>query len=108
MHEHLARGDGSEQVLFIGRAQEKARIFRTERRRNPVTGAVSPWIVPVTAMVNHFYLTAAPGCLLRTARFLVQRSGGTGAVQQGHEHCDRARVGPGQPLHVSVLVVRDR
>jgi hypothetical protein len=28
MHEYLARSDGSEGVLFIGRAQEKARIFR--------------------------------------------------------------------------------
>jgi hypothetical protein len=53
MHEYLARSDGSEGVLFIGRAQEKARIFRTERRRNPTTGVVYPWIV--TAMVNHFY-----------------------------------------------------
>jgi hypothetical protein len=58
MHEHLARCDGSEQVLFIGRAQEKARIFRTERRRNPVTGAAYPWIVTATAMVNHFYFYA--------------------------------------------------
>ncbi|MCA1682112.1 MAG: hypothetical protein LC700_03080, partial [Actinobacteria bacterium] len=58
MHEHLARCDGSEQVLFIGRAQEKARVFRTERRRNPVTGAAYPWIVTATAMVNHFYVYA--------------------------------------------------
>ncbi|MGH3934948.1 MAG: hypothetical protein ACRDS1_08240 [Pseudonocardiaceae bacterium] len=58
MHEHLARCDGSEQVLFIGRAQEKARIFRTEKRRNPTTGAAYPWIVTATAMVNHFYIYA--------------------------------------------------
>ena len=57
-HEHLARCDGSEQVLFIGRAQEKARVFRTERRRNPVTGAAYPWIVTATAMVNQFYVYA--------------------------------------------------
>jgi hypothetical protein len=56
MHAHLARCDGSEQVLFIGRAQEKARIFRTERRRNPTTGAAYPWIVTATAMVNQFYV----------------------------------------------------
>src|SRR5215213_6054176 len=31
MHECLARADGAEQVFFIGRAQEKARVFRTER-----------------------------------------------------------------------------
>jgi hypothetical protein len=57
-HEYLARCDGSEQVLFIGRAQEKTRIFRTERRRNPTTGAAYPWIVTATAMVNCFYVYA--------------------------------------------------
>ena len=55
MHEYLARSDGTEQVLFIGRAQEKARVFRTERRRNPATGAAYPWVVTATAMVNQFY-----------------------------------------------------
>ncbi|MDP8971385.1 MAG: hypothetical protein M3N52_12990 [Actinomycetota bacterium] len=58
MHECLARCDGSEQVLFIGRAQEKTRIFRTERRHNPVTGAAYPWIITATAMVNCFYFYA--------------------------------------------------
>ena len=58
LHEYLARSDGSEQVLFIGRAQEKMTIFRTERRRNPTTGVAYPWIVPATAMVNQFYIYA--------------------------------------------------
>ena len=58
LHEYLARSDGSEQVLFIGRAQEKMTIFRTERRRNPTTGVAYPWIVPATAMVNQFYVYA--------------------------------------------------
>jgi hypothetical protein len=57
-HEHLAASDGSEQVLFIGRAQEKARVFRTERRRNPASGVAYPWIVTATAMVNQFYVYA--------------------------------------------------
>ena len=57
-HEYLARSDGAEQVLFIGRAQEKMTIFRTERRRNPTTGVAYPWIVPATAMVNQFYIYA--------------------------------------------------
>ncbi|MGA2307659.1 MAG: hypothetical protein ABSH29_26240, partial [Acidimicrobiales bacterium] len=43
-----------EGVLFVGRAQEKA-VFRTQRRHNPVTGKAYPWLVPDTAMVNHFY-----------------------------------------------------
>jgi len=42
MHEHLAHFTGAEGVLFIGRAQEKNAVFRTEKRRNPVTGASYP------------------------------------------------------------------
>jgi hypothetical protein len=38
-----------------GVAQEKANVFRTERRRNPLTGRTYPWLVPDTATVNHFY-----------------------------------------------------
>ena len=34
LHEHLARFTGEEGVLFIGRAQEKTNLFRTEKRRN--------------------------------------------------------------------------
>lgn len=54
----LARFTGEEGVLFIGVAQEKTRVFRTERRRNPVTGAPYPWIVDGHAMVNQYYLYA--------------------------------------------------
>ncbi len=56
--EHLARFQGQEGVLFIGKAQEKARVFRTEKRRNPETGQPYPWIVPATALVNHYYIYA--------------------------------------------------
>src|SRR5438552_9572099 len=45
-----------EGVVFIGKAQEKTRVFRTERRRNEQTGATYPWLVQSTAMVNHFYV----------------------------------------------------
>ena len=45
-----------EGVLFIGKAQEKTPVFRTERRRNDQTGATYPWLVRSTAMVNHFYI----------------------------------------------------
>jgi hypothetical protein len=57
-HEFLAEFDRTEGVLFVGRAQERTRVFRTEKRRNPVTGATYPWIVAATAMVNHFYVYA--------------------------------------------------
>ena len=36
--EYLARVAGTEGVLYIGKAQEKARVMRTERRRNARTG----------------------------------------------------------------------
>ncbi|MBI4590391.1 MAG: hypothetical protein HY725_16300 [Candidatus Rokubacteria bacterium] len=38
MAEHLARFTAPEGLLFVGRAQEKARVVRTEKRRNPTTG----------------------------------------------------------------------
>jgi hypothetical protein len=54
MHEHLARFDREEGVLFIGRAQEKTHLFRTERRRD-AQGESYPWIVKATGVVNQFY-----------------------------------------------------
>jgi hypothetical protein len=58
MHEHLAEFTATDEVMFIGVAQEKAHVFRTERRHNPVTGAPYPWIVTSTAVVNHYYFYA--------------------------------------------------
>ena len=46
----------TEGVVFIGKAQEKTPVFRTERRRNEKTGLTYPWLVRSTAMVNHFYI----------------------------------------------------
>ena len=57
-HEYLAAFTGEEGVLFVGRAQEKIRVFRTEKRRNPDTGATYPWIVSATGIVNQFYIYA--------------------------------------------------
>jgi hypothetical protein len=54
MHEHLARFDAAEGVLFVGVAQEKAPVFRTERRYGR-DGRPYPWLVRSTAMVNHYY-----------------------------------------------------
>ena len=45
-----------EGVVFIGKAQEKMPVFRTERRRNEATGATYPWLVRSTAIVNQFYI----------------------------------------------------
>jgi hypothetical protein len=54
--EHLSRFTKAEGVLFIGKAQEKTLVFRTERRRSENTGATYPWLVRSTAMVNQFYV----------------------------------------------------
>jgi hypothetical protein len=54
--EYLRKFTRPEGVVFIGKAQEKTPVFRTERRRNENTGATYPWLVRSTAMVNQFYL----------------------------------------------------
>lgn len=45
----------AEGVVFIGKAQEKAAVFRTEKRYHQQSGATYPWLVRSTAMVNHYY-----------------------------------------------------
>jgi len=61
--QYLATFTRDEGVLFVGKAQEKARVFRTEKRRD--ARGVYPWIIRSTAMVNHYYVylvdrTSAP------------------------------------------------
>ncbi len=59
--EYLRRADRDDrglvpaQVLYVGVAQEKQRVFRTVRRRNPVTGASYPWLVRASGVVNQYY-----------------------------------------------------
>jgi hypothetical protein len=57
MAEHLADFTAEEGVVFIGRAQEKTALFRTEKRRDR-EGKAYPWIVKTTGLVNHFYVYA--------------------------------------------------
>jgi len=52
---YLRKFTRTEGVLYVGKAQEKARVMRTERRRSSRTGATYPWIVESTAMVNQYY-----------------------------------------------------
>jgi hypothetical protein len=54
-HEFLAKFTEPEGVLFVGRAQEKAGVWRTQRRRNPVTGGSYAWLVRSSAFINFFY-----------------------------------------------------
>lgn len=53
-HKYLAAFTGDDGVLFIGKAQEKASVFRTDKRRN-ADGSTSPWIYRSTTPVNHDY-----------------------------------------------------
>lgn len=53
--EHLARFDRPEGVVFIGKAQEKATVYRTVKRRCEETGRTYPWLIKSTAMVNQYY-----------------------------------------------------
>ena len=53
--QYLAAFQGHEGVLFIGKAQEKASVFRTEKRRN-ADGSTYPWIYRLTTPVNHYYV----------------------------------------------------
>ena len=56
--EHRARFRGEEGLLFVGKAQEKASVFRTQSRRNPQTGASYAWLYRSTALVNQYYFYA--------------------------------------------------
>lgn len=44
-----------EGVVFVGKAQEKCTVYRTEKRHNPRTGKTCAWIVKSTALVNQYY-----------------------------------------------------
>jgi hypothetical protein len=60
MQQHLTAFEAAgrtEGVLFIGRAQEKTALFRTERRHD-AEGKSYPWIIKTTGVVNHFYIYA--------------------------------------------------
>jgi hypothetical protein len=52
---YLAEFPGREGVLFVGRAQEKASVFRTQKRRNLATGTQYLWLTRATVQVNYFY-----------------------------------------------------
>jgi hypothetical protein len=55
---HLATFQGEEGVLFLGKAQEKATVWRTERRHDAQTGQPYAWLVRSTALVNQYYIYA--------------------------------------------------
>ena len=51
----------TEGVVFIGRAQEKARVFGTTRRRD-ADGKAYPWIVRESRVVNQWYFYCYDAC----------------------------------------------
>jgi hypothetical protein len=51
---YRARFPGSEGVVFLGKAQEKVTVFRTEKRTD-ANGKKYPWIVKSATPVNQFY-----------------------------------------------------
>jgi hypothetical protein len=55
VQQYRSRFRGTEGLVVVGKAQEKTPVFRTEKRRHPKTGRTYAWIVPSTAMVNHYY-----------------------------------------------------
>jgi hypothetical protein len=52
--EYRARFPGSVGVVFLGKAQEKVTVFRTEKR-TAANGKKYPWIVKSATPVNQFY-----------------------------------------------------
>jgi hypothetical protein len=48
----LAKFTGNEGVLFVGKAQEKASVFRTAKRRSESSGKVYPWIYRGSTVTN--------------------------------------------------------
>jgi hypothetical protein len=51
----LAGFTEDEGVLYVGRAQEKSGVWRTQRRHNRATGGSYAWLVRSTAFINFFY-----------------------------------------------------
>lgn len=58
---YLQQFEYDEGVLFVGKAQEKAWVFRSQRRKNPKTGKSYAFIVRTTAMVNYYYFYGVDG-----------------------------------------------
>jgi hypothetical protein len=52
--QYRARFQGKEGVLFLGKAQEKVKVFRTVKRTTP-NGNKYPWIVKSATPVNQYY-----------------------------------------------------
>ena len=79
----------TEGVVFIGKAQEKTPVFRTERRRNEKTGGTYPWLVRSTAMVNHSTSTAWTAIWAFFLKFSTYSPYNAKLCINGHENAKR-------------------
>lgn len=52
--EFRAKFPQREGVVFVGKAQERCTVYRTEKRHNPKKNTSYAWIVKSTALVNHY------------------------------------------------------
>jgi hypothetical protein len=99
-------------VLFVGRAQEKTALFRTEKRRD-AHGDSYPWIVKTTGLVNQFYFEQAatvtcPGGHART--MTAKRSVTFGAVCAQcplQARCTTANDGRSMSIHPHEQLLRE-
>jgi hypothetical protein len=60
-----------EGVLYVGKAQEKARVMRTERRRSRFTGGTYPWIASLAlagGVIVSGLATRRAGCSFNLAQ----------------------------------------
>jgi hypothetical protein len=113
MREHLARflAEGrTEGVVFIGRAQEKVRVWATTRRRD-AEGRSYPWVVRETRVVTHWYFYCRDAC---AGPFFIKYRGyfpyDAKLCCNGNEHakCMAARAGIGfTPLDNGFAAVDD-
>jgi len=58
----LAQFQGSEGIVFVGKAQEKTPVFRTEKRRNPDTGQAYYYFVSWRKTVHLCSQSDRPAC----------------------------------------------
>ena len=56
--ERLAKFSGQEGILYIGKAQEKFKTFRTGKKFNADTGQAFPWLTRAVVLCNHYYFYA--------------------------------------------------
>lgn len=54
----LAKFSATEGVLYIGKAQEKFRTFRVNKKFSIHTGQAFPWLTPGVVLCNHYYFYA--------------------------------------------------